>query len=64
MANDGAVDQARDRDAAGRPRNSRPRDALGRPLPRGTSGVDGVPDLYDSFRLTFGYDPRDAWAIA
>jgi hypothetical protein len=35
---------ARDRDASGRPRNARPRDGLGRPLPRGTSGVSGVPD--------------------
>jgi hypothetical protein len=34
----------RDRDAAGRPRNSRPRDELGRPLPRGAAGVEGVPD--------------------
>jgi uncharacterized protein len=34
----------RDRDAVGRPRNSRPRDGLGRPLPRGSAaGVDGVP---------------------
>lgn len=34
----------RDRDDTGRPRNARPRDALGRPLPRGASGVEGVPD--------------------
>ena len=34
----------RERDAAGRPRNARPRDGLGRPLPRGASGVAGVPD--------------------
>jgi hypothetical protein len=34
----------RDRDAAGRARNARPRDAYGRPLPRGTEGVDQVPD--------------------
>ncbi len=34
----------RDRDGAGRPRNARPRDELGRPLPRGTAGVEGVPD--------------------
>ena len=33
----------RERDATGRPRNARPRDALGRPLPRGASGVAGVP---------------------
>ncbi|GGK98629.1 hypothetical protein Sme01_59810 [Sphaerisporangium melleum] len=36
----------RDRDAAGRPRNARPRDALGRPLPKGTPGVERVPDDY------------------
>lgn len=34
----------RERDESGRPRNARPRDALGRPLPRGDSGVGGVPD--------------------
>jgi hypothetical protein len=34
----------RDRDPAGRPRNSRPRDGLGRPLPRGAPGVERVPD--------------------
>ncbi|MEP7034838.1 MAG: DUF309 domain-containing protein [Actinomycetota bacterium] len=34
----------RDRDQAGRPRNARPRDELGRPLPRGESGIAGVPD--------------------
>jgi predicted metal-dependent hydrolase len=34
----------RDRDEAGRPRNSRPRDALGRPLPPGSEGVDRIPD--------------------
>ena len=34
----------RERDQSGRPRNARPRDALGRPLPRGDSGVVGVPD--------------------
>jgi len=34
----------RDRDTAGRPRNSRARDALGRPLPRGVPGVVGVPE--------------------
>jgi hypothetical protein len=38
----GGVD--RDRDAAGRPRNTRPRDELGRPLPRGAAGADRVPD--------------------
>jgi predicted metal-dependent hydrolase len=34
----------RDRDEAGRPRNTRPRDALGRPLPPGTEGVPRIPD--------------------
>lgn len=34
----------RDRDAAGRPRQSRPRDALGRPLPHGVEGVEPVPE--------------------
>lgn len=34
----------RDRDASGRPRNARPRDRLGRPLPRGSHGVEGIPD--------------------
>jgi hypothetical protein len=34
----------RERDPTGRPRNARPRDELGRPLPRGESGVAGVPD--------------------
>lgn len=33
---------ARDRDSAGRPRQSRPRDALGRPLPYGAAGTDPV----------------------
>jgi Uncharacterized conserved protein len=37
------VDQ-RDRDTAGRARNSRPRDATGRPLPRGAAGVERVPE--------------------
>jgi len=37
-------DRDRDRDAAGRARNARPRDAAGRPLPRGTVGVERVPD--------------------
>jgi hypothetical protein len=44
MAEGGAVDHERDRDDGGRPRNSRPRDALGRPLPRGTRGVEAVPE--------------------
>jgi uncharacterized protein len=34
----------RDRDAAGRARNTRPRDALGRPLPRGSAGEPVLPD--------------------
>ncbi len=34
----------RDRDPAGRPRNSRPRDALGRPLRHGTAGEPVVGD--------------------
>jgi len=39
---------ARDRDAAGRPRNARPRDGLGRPLPRDApAGVERVPDKLD-----------------
>ncbi|MEO3814244.1 DUF309 domain-containing protein [Sphaerisporangium sp. B11E5] len=36
----------RDRDPAGRPRSARPRDALGRPLPKGSPGVERVPDDY------------------
>lgn len=38
------ADRSRDRDAAGRARNSRPRDATGRPLPRGAVGVPQLPD--------------------
>ncbi len=34
----------RDRDEAGKARNSRPRDALGRPLPHGSHGVPRIPD--------------------
>ncbi|RAV11993.1 DUF309 domain-containing protein [Mycolicibacterium sp. GF69] len=37
----------RDRDEAGRPRNTRPRDAMGRPLPRGSEGVARIPDELD-----------------
>ena len=37
-------DVNRERDQTGRPRNARPRDELGRPLPRGDSGVVGIPD--------------------
>src|SRR3546814_317469 len=39
----------RDRDAAGKPLNSRPRDGLGRPLPRDAAG--GVPRIPDDVRL-------------
>jgi hypothetical protein len=39
---DGGFD--RDRDPAGRARNSRPRDGLGRPLPRDAVGVERVPE--------------------
>ena len=35
---------SRDRDAAGRPRNSRPRDGLGRPLDHSAVGVPPIPD--------------------
>jgi uncharacterized protein len=45
----------RDRDAAGRAKNSRPRDALGRPLPRGAPGEPVLPD-----EITVTPD----WAIA
>ena len=48
---------SRDRDLAGRPRNSRPRDALGRPLPRGETGAERVPE-----DLTL--PPPDALALA
>jgi hypothetical protein len=41
------VTSPRDRDAAGRARNSRPRDASGRPLPRGADGVERVPEDLD-----------------
>ncbi|BCJ47020.1 hypothetical protein GCM10010168_34600 [Actinoplanes ianthinogenes] len=34
----------RDRDAAGRAKNSRPRDGLGRPLPHGLTGVPTTPE--------------------
>jgi uncharacterized protein len=36
--------RARDRDAAGRPRNARPRDELGRPLSRDAAGEAPLPD--------------------
>jgi hypothetical protein len=38
------VDVRRDRDSAGRARNSRPRDALGRPLPYGSPDVPRAPE--------------------
>jgi len=38
------ADDDRDRNAAGRPKNTRPRDALGRPLPRDAEGEPPVPD--------------------
>lgn len=41
---EGLVIGVRERDVSGRPRNARPRDGLGRPLPRGSIGVDRVPD--------------------
>ena len=34
----------RDRDVRGRALNARPRDGLGRPLPRGSDGVERVPE--------------------
>jgi hypothetical protein len=34
----------RDRDRRGRALNARPRDGLGRPLPRGSAGVERVPE--------------------
>jgi hypothetical protein len=34
----------RERNAQGRAQNARPRDALGRPLPRGSVGVERVPE--------------------
>jgi uncharacterized protein len=37
----------RDRDESGAARNARPRDPLGRPLPRGSDGVDRIPDDLD-----------------
>jgi predicted metal-dependent hydrolase len=43
----------RDRDEAGRPRNTRPRDALGRPLPHGSRGVERIPDELDLSPVEF-----------
>ena len=57
MNSDGLTDIQRDRDPAGRPRNSRPRDALGRPLPH---GMPGVPTTDESVIL----GGRDALAEA
>lgn len=37
----------RDRTPDGRPQNARPRDALGRPLPPGEAGVERVPEDLD-----------------
>jgi uncharacterized protein len=37
----------RDRDESGAARNARQRDPLGRPLPRGSDGVDRIPDDLD-----------------
>src|SRR5260370_8000446 len=50
-------DPARDRDAAGRPKNARPRDGLGRPLDR---GADGEPVMPDDLLLT----PAEAVRLA
>src|SRR5260370_17643282 len=50
-------DPARDRDAAGRPKNARPRDGLGRPLGR---GADGEPVMPDDLQLT----PAEAVQLA
>lgn len=52
-----AADPGRDRDPAGRPRNSRPRDALGRPLPRGETGAEQLPE-------DLSLPPSDALALA
>jgi hypothetical protein len=43
-AGPGDSQAGRDRDAAGRARNSRPRDGLGRPLERGAPGEPTIPD--------------------
>ena len=44
MSTDGPDRLDRERDARGRAQNARPRDALGRPLPRGSVGVERVPE--------------------
>ena len=56
-ARDPGTGTGRDRDPAGRPRNSRPRDALGRPLPRGETGAERVPE-------DLSLPPADALALA
>jgi hypothetical protein len=38
-------DGRRDRDSQGRPKSARPRDQLGRPLPHGSAGTPGDPEL-------------------
>jgi uncharacterized protein len=48
---------ARDRDAAGRPRNARPRDELGRPLPR--TAAQDAPRIPDDLVVT----PEEAAAL-
>lgn len=52
---------ARDRDDAGRARNTRPRDAYGRPLPR---GAVGEPVTSDEAALKLAGDPTAALAEA
>ena len=47
----------RDRDTAGRPRNSRPRDGLGRPLAASATGEPRIPD-------TLVLPPADAVSLA
>ncbi len=50
-SSDERAPQARDRDQAGRPKNSRPRDGLGRPLGRDAAGE---PVIGDDLRLAPG----------
>lgn len=52
----------RDRDEAGRPRNTRPRDAMGRPLPPGSEGIPRIPDeleLTPTATLAYAQDLLD-----
>ena len=52
----------RDRDEAGRPRNTRPRDAMGRPLPPGSEGIPRIPDeleLTPAATLAYAQDLLD-----